>query len=443
MSASLPMVSRLAWRNTIRNWRRSLASSLAIAIGFTAISLFDGFLSDLKFIQEDGYVSRGMLGSVLIQKPDAQYKMFEDMWRYALTAEDQTFLENIVLKDPDVKFRVRFLNLQGMISNGRNNAIFMGNAFDLKEGREARAPRWEWNTLAGKPLHLMPDDNVTLLGMGLGKMMDCNPDQDVTLVTKRGGGYIAEDRPFTCARPRLQLSASTEAAQVNALDLTVAGLMDQGFREMDQHWVQLPLTTAQRLLDTDKITLMAVHLKAGANPYDFIGRMNAQIKSAGRSYDVLSWKDHTVGNFTRNTNSILNTFRMIFMTIVVTIVVLSVANTMVKSVNERIREIGTLRSIGFRRRDIRAVFTFEGLSLALLSCVAGIVITLLLSLAINFSGIRYHGGLLSVPVFLSVATNPTIWFWNSLWLTLLASGTAWFSSRRAAKMVVADALRFN
>ncbi|MCX6125892.1 MAG: FtsX-like permease family protein [Proteobacteria bacterium] len=441
MPASFSTVSRLAWRNTTRNWRRSFASSLAIATGFTAISLFDGFLGDLKFIQEDGYTSRGMLGDVLIQRPDAQHKLIEEPWKFALTADEQVFLDKIVLGDEDVALRVRFLEVKGMISNGQNNAVFFGSAHDLKEGLAARAPLWKWNVLAGKPLHLMDTENVILTGMGLGRMMDCLPEVDVINSTKRGGGYIAEERPFKCLRPRLQLSASTEASQVNALDLTVAGLMDQGFREMDQHWVQMPLTTGQKLLDTDKITLMAVRLKPGKDPGAFRDRMKMLAAKEGRNFDIMPWRDHSIGAFIRSTNQILNTFRMIFMTIVVTIVVLSVANTMIKAVNERIREIGTLRSFGFRRRDIRVIFTLEGFSLALLSCGAGIILTILLSLAVNHSGIRYRAGMLSVPVFLTIGMSPIIWMMNGLWLTLLASGTAWFSSRNAAKMIVADALR--
>lgn len=441
MPASIKTVSRLAWRNTVRNWRRSLASSLAIATGFTAISLFDGFLSDLKYIQEDGYTSRGMLGDIIIQRPDAQHKLVEDPWKYSLTADDQKFLDEFLLRDSEVELRVRFLEIKGMISNGQNNAIFMGSSHDIKEGLGMRTSRWQWNTLAGKPLHLMESDNAVLTGMGLGLMMDCKPDGDVTNVIKRGGGYIADDRPFTCLRPRLQLSASTEAAQVNALDLTVAGLMDQGFREMDQHWVMLPLTTGQRLLDTDKITLMSVRLQKGANVDRFIDRLEKAAQANGMNFDVMRWRDHSIGAFVKSTNQILNTFRALFMTIVIVIVVLSVANTMMKSVNERIREIGTLRSFGFLRRDIRSVFTLEGFCLALLSCVAGVLLTLLLSLAVNYSGIRYRAGMLSVPIFLSVGMNPFIWLANSIWLTLLAAGTAWFTSRRAAQMSVADALR--
>lgn len=443
MPAPNSTIARIAWRNVIRNWRRSLASSLAIAAGFTAVSLFDGFLIDIKRVTEDGYSSRGMLADVLIQHKDAENKLVEDQFAYSLTKEEQEYLDKIVLSDPDVVTRVRFLEVKGLISNGRNNAVFVGNAHDLKEGYVARSPHWEWNAIAGKPLAKMDDDNALLMGMTLGQMMDCTSTVDVKTVTQRGGGYLPEERPFHCDNPSMQLSASTEAAQVNALDLKVAGLMDAGFREADKHWVQLPLTTAQRLLDTDKITMMSVRLKDNSQSNAFINRIKEQSKATGHEFDIKRWQDHNFGAFMRNTDQILNAFRGLFMSIVIIIVVLSVANTMMKAVNERIREIGTFRSMGFHRRDIRKIFTLEGFGLALVSCAGGLALTLILCLAVNYSGIRYRAGMLSVPIFLTVGMNPVIWITNCIWLCLLAASTAWFSSRRAAKMIVADALRAN
>jgi putative ABC transport system permease protein len=441
MAISSTAIGRLAWRNVVRNWRRSLATSLAITAGFTAISLFDGFLADLRFVQEDGFSSRGMLGDLIIQKKDAQHYLVEDTWKYALTKSDQEFIDSYVKQNEDILRRVRMLEVKGMISNGENNAIFIGSSHDIAEGLELRAPLWQWNAVTGKPLHLVESDEYLLMGLGLGAMMGCTPTVDVTNVLRRGGGYVSEERPFKCGKSTMQLSVTTEAAQVNALDLGVAGLMDQGFRQGDMHWVMLPLSTAQRLLDTDKVTVITLKLHSGKDPKKTMDDLKQKTKAAGLDFDIMPWRDHTIGNFMRNTQQILNTFRLIFMTIVVTIVVLSVANTMMKSVNERIREIGTLRSFGFRRSDIQRVFTAEGLFLAVLSCLGGVVATLLMSFLINHSGIRYSGGMLSVPVFMTVGLNPMIWISNSLWLGALAAASAWFSSRRASQMVVADALR--
>jgi putative ABC transport system permease protein len=439
-----PLAKRLAAigrRNVTRNWRHSLASSLAILAGFTAVSLFDGFLNDIRRVNEQGYSMRGMQGDVIIQRKDAQFKLVEDAFAYSLTKEEQDVVEEILAKDPDFDLRVRMLEVKGMIANGRNNAIAIGMAYDVPEGLKMRSALWGWNTIAGQPFHEAGIDDAILVGNGLGRMMDCVPKVDVIKVMRRGGGYIPENRPFECERPSLQVSASTEAAQVNALDLKVVGIVDGGFREQDKHWITMPLTTAQKLLDTDKITSMNVRLKPGADRAAFIKRFKAATSARGLNLDAMRWQDHAVGGVMRGSMQILETFRNLFMVIVVTICVLSVSNTMMKSVSERIREIGALRSFGFKRRDISIMFMYEGVFLALFSCLAGIAVTFLCSLMLNFSGITYKAGILSAPIYLTVALNPTVWMLNTIWLTSLAAGTAWFAARKAATMVVADAMR--
>jgi putative ABC transport system permease protein len=198
---------------------------------------------------------------------------------------------------------------------------------------------------------------------------------------------------------------------------------------------------AQKLLDTDRVTTISVRLKNKNQIPQFVQRVKKQLRDKGLDLDVIPWKEHQVGAFMRGSMDITNTFRNLFMVIVVTICVLSVSNTMMKAVTERTREIGSLRSFGFLQREIATMFAFEGVFLALLSCIFGVIFTILASLAINFSGITYKAGLLSAPIFLTVALNPVVWILNTLWLTVLAAGTAWLCSRKAAKMVIADAMR--
>lgn len=441
INAATKRMANIAWRNVTRNWRHSLASSLAILAGFTAVSLFDGFLGELERVTAEGYAVRGMQGDVIIQRKDAQYKLIEDSFAYSMTKPEQDIVEELLRNDPDFDLRVRFLEVKGMISNGRNNAIFIGASVDVDEGKRMREPTWDWNTVAGKPLHLTDPENSVLIGTALGKMLDCEANVDIIHITKRSGGYIPEDRPFTCVRPSLQLSASTEAAQVNALDLKVTGIVDGGFREADKHWIIIPLQTAQKLLDTDKVTTISVRLKNKKAIPAFIKRMREETKAKGIDLDIMPWQEHAVGAFMRGSMQILNSFRNMFMVIVVIICVLSVSNTMMKSVTERIREIGALRSFGFRRHDIALMFTLEGLFLALLSCAAGLVVTILLSFAVNYSGITYKAGLLSAPIYLLVGFTPKVWLMNTIWLTALAAGTAWVASRKASRMVIADAMR--
>jgi putative ABC transport system permease protein len=69
----------------------------------------------------------------------------------------------------------------------------------------------------------------------------------------------------------------------------------------------------------------------------------------------------------------------------------SIFNIMIMSVNERITEIGIMRSIGVLRREIMAMFVYEGLLLGAIGSIAGGVLSLLGGYAIgNIMGMTEH-----------------------------------------------------
>jgi putative ABC transport system permease protein len=433
-------MTRLAWRNVLRNWRHSLATIMAIASGFMAVSLFDGFLRELEYRNYDGFSARGMLGQVLVQRKDAQKYSYDDQWQYALGTKEQAWLEEFFHHDPGFRQRVRFLSVAGMVNAGPHSAVFIGLGYDLKEGAEVRGDRWYWNVLAGEPLDRAKEPSIQL-GMGLGHLLDCESTYTGPSIFLEDGNYRPEPRPFTCKYPRVTLSATTESAQVNALDVPVAALYDAGFREGDKRAASMDLRLAQRLLDTYKVTTIAVQLKDGADPKDFVNRLQAAATAAGLSLDVMPWEEHSIAAYVKGGIQILHVFRNLFMAIVVTIGVMSVANTMMKSVNERVREIGTLRSLGFLRRHLVFMFSLEGMFLSFLACAIGLALTLIASAAIAHMGFSYRAGILSVPILLRVKYVPAAWAVSAVILSLLATGTSWFCSRRASRMVIADAMR--
>lgn len=433
-------LTKLAWRNVVRNWRHSLATIMAIASGFMAVSLFDGFIKELNERNTDGYMTRGMLGNVLIVKKGAQENSADDQWQYSMDAKDQKFMEGFFARDPDFKVRVRFLSMQGLVTSGAHNTVFAGFGYDIKEGAEIRGQRWYWNTLSGKPIDLAEKPSI-LLGMGLGHLIDCDFPYDGPSFILPDGNYTAQERPYKCQSERVTLSATTEAAQVNAIDLPIVGFFDAGFREADKRALHVSLADAQRLLDTDKITMVAVKLKDDNATDAFVKRMKAAAKGEGVDLDIMPWMQHQMAAYVSGGMQIVNVFRNLFMVIVVTIGVMSVANTMMKSVNERIREIGTLRSLGFLRRHLVKMFAMEGAFLSLLACGVGLVMTLVMTFVIARLGLTYRAGILSIPIALHVQLVPMAWLVSAITLSLLATGTAWFCSRRAAQMVIADAMR--
>ncbi len=73
--------------------------------------------------------------------------------------------------------------------------------------------------------------------------------------------------------------------------------------------------------------------------------------------------------------------------IIMTVALLSVANVMGTTVNERVPEIGTLRAFGIEKWQLRLNFVFEGLIIGFIGAVLGIILGFVLAFTISQAGI--------------------------------------------------------
>ena len=368
-SAARPLF-RIAWRNVRKHWRHSFGAMLSIVVGFIAIGLFAGYLEDLNALQREWYVHRGMMGHVIVERRGASgSEGRDDPWAYALHAREQAFIDDYLRqRAADVQERMRVLQVVGLASTGRAGVMFVAWGLDAPESAVVRAD-WAWNVTGGVPLHRAPA-NAVIVGNGLGALLDCSGPSPLTALGPTGRP-TGEARPIRCRQPMVQLSATTERGQLNVIDPAIVGLFDAGLKEIDNKFVHLPLALAQQLTDTEAVSLYAVLLRDGRRLDAFADGLTAAARAAGLDLVAVPWHRHEFAELYRRTDSILNIYRNLVVLIVVTIAGMSVLTTMLKAVNERVREIGTLRSLGFRRRHVLALFTIESALLAVVSSALG------------------------------------------------------------------------
>jgi ABC-type antimicrobial peptide transport system permease subunit len=140
----------------------------------------------------------------------------------------------------------------------------------------------------------------------------------------------------------------------------------------------------------------------------------------------------------------LNLISIIAVCILFIVIIIGVVNTMRMTIRERTREIGTNRAIGMQRKDVRAVFVWEIVYLALVSCLVGLALgyglmALFSNITIDatdnmFSMFLPKQHLYFLPTF---GWNLAVFIMINLFTTIIA----FFTARRASKLQVADALR--
>jgi putative ABC transport system permease protein len=309
----------------------------------------------------------------------------------------------------------------------------------VPEGAKLRRG-WKWDAVAGRPLYLAGSSAI-LLGSGLGRLLECQPTSDRSYLGPNGLP-IAEERPLRCRRPRAQLMSRTDKGQINAVEAEIAGTFDGGQAEMDRAWIHVPLPLAQQLMATRKVSYYAVELRDKAQAVAFGKEVREAAAARGIALEAVPWEEHWVGDDWRLGMQILGAFRSLMALVVVVIAGMAVFTTMVKSVSERTREIGTLRSIGFTRRQIVTLFAVEAGLLTVIASALGLLVTLVVTHGLTAAGLTYNAGVMAEPIRLGIAYVPATYLSTAAYLAVLAGIAGLLPARRAARRPIPDALAF-
>jgi putative ABC transport system permease protein len=401
----------LGLRNILKNRRRSLVTVLAVALGFAAISLFAGYVHNVYAALADQAIRGERLGHLIVMKEGLLKQGKLEPEKYLLSAAEITRMTEVLRRDAAVALVTPRLGVSGLVSNGRLSTIFIGEGmvpedvalirgdFRLDRGGELDPGRPNAGAFAS--------DLADILGLG--------EDDYAVLVT------------------------STVEGLTNALDLEVQGIFNTGNTGTNDKFLLLPYAFAQRLLDTagaDRLTLL---LADGSDAAAARDRALAAFQAVGiEGIAIKTWVEMS-SFYTKVKNLFDMIFTFIF-AIVVVIVMMSIVNTMSMAVMERTREIGTLRALGMRRFDITSLFCVEGILLAAVGGILGILLTGGGALLVNQLNLSYVPPSSSDAVLLLVDIVPPVMASAFLFLGLLAAVAALLPARQAARMAIVDAL---
>ena len=122
----------------------------------------------------------------------------------------------------------------------------------------------------------------------------------------------------------------------------------------------------------------------------------------------------------------------VLLALAVVIALIGIVNTLLLSVFERTHEIGLLRAVGMRRRQVRAMIRSESVIISLFGAIVGVIIGTGLGIALSAS--LKHQGITDIVV-------PYARLVVLLLLSgLLGLGAATWPARRAARLDVLAAI---
>ena len=403
-------IGQFAFRNVLRNKRRSVITLGAIAMGFMAINLFGGYAAETFFgLQQIAIYGEGV-GHLTIYKKGFLTDGKIEPKEYLITEEEQQRIRELVQKNPAITTLMPKLDVAGLISNGATSTIFI-----------AQGAR--------------PDDEATLKAEYPYEGEGARIDKDAPIGVQVGS-ELAEMLDLKL-QDLAVIMANTLDGQMNALDVEIRGIYNTGSNATDDKFMLMPLELCQSLYDTsavDRLVLLIDDVSATESVREWLLK---QLPEIGFDAEVKSWNELSMFY-----NQVKAMFSMIFLfifSIVLVIVVTSVINTMMMSVVERTQEIGTLRALGLKRSKVMKLFGAEGALIGILGVITGIAGTLFVTWLVSVAHITYVPPNNSTEVVLAVHAAPPLLIVSSAFLIGLSFLAAVMPSFRASRLKIVDA----
>lgn len=175
-------------------------------------------------------------------------------------------------------------------------------------------------------------------------------------------------------------------------------------------------------------------IKVVAEDMDYVDSLSKEIKNAG--YMSFSMKDilASIGSVFK--------FVQIFLggigSIALVVAAVGITNTMIMSTYERTKEIGVNKVIGASIKDIRKQFLYEATFIGLLGGIAGLILSYILSMIINFGANIALQAETSMKI-----TQIPIWLalFAIVFSTIVGILAGLYPANKAAKISVLEALR--
>ncbi len=433
---------KIALRNSFKNWKHSVSALLSLSASFVSLVLFDGYIKDIQILYHDNFKYRQMLGDVIIENNDLYSKKgISEPWNFLITKNEQVSIDPFLETISEIKYINKNLQFNGMITNGRQSQILIGRGYNLKIGALQRVPNWSWNTAYGIPLEQADNDFAAVMGKGLAKKMNCNWDVKAFNHMPKGN-YVAENRPFECETLDLQISSTTTDGQLNAIDTMTVGLIDAGYKDIDDRYIQTSIQAAQTLLNTDKITFYSVTLKSEETITQSVSKINSFLNKTHPGLKASAWQNHRMGEMYAKTMDFLSLFRNFVIITIIIVSTLSVINTMIKLVKERTKEIGAMRSLGFRKNQITFMFTLESLYLSLMGTFIGVMSSVILTTFLNALEIKYKAGLLSEAVPFRIAIDGTAYLTATILLISVGTLASVLATKQTISHKIVDNINY-
>lgn len=411
---------KIAFRNILRNKRRTITSAIIIAFGILFFIFFDSIMRGMDKSATDNMIQLST-SSLKIYTKD----YYTDHRSFPLKhgIKNLKDIESAILKNSEVTGITQRVEFLGELSNSSEYSPIIGKVIDKDKDAQVFKIR---DYLVGE--YFSEENNREII---LGKKLAKEFNVDV-------GDYIT-------------LYALTKYDSRNADDFKVVGILNTTDPTINRSTVLITYDAANELLDLEDLkTELNISIKK-KNTFEEEVKVMKDLKNnlikEFPELEVLTFKDLAADFITVMKQKQSWSWLMIF--VVLLIAAVGIFNTVMMSVYERIREIGVLRAHGLKPFELAILFIYEGFLTGILGGVLGVFSAVGLNIYLIYWGIPIDQvvgdmDISGMPVWGTIygQWNISMIIIGFLFGVIVATLAGVIPSRKAAKMKITEALRY-
>jgi ABC-type lipoprotein release transport system permease subunit len=355
----------MAWRNIIRNIRRSMITMAAITIGLASLlflwSFNDGIHNNMTRNMQDS-----IIGSIQIHQQgyfrSPRLSRFVQQPQRVITALHHAGIDDYASELQDFALAAGDDVSEGLVLLGVNpdhTLLTMPNKVD--QGRWLNAD----------------DTNAVVLGATSARNLGLQLNDELVLLTEDRFGSLAAEK------------------------FTLVGIISSGEMGIDRGLAVIPLSFMQGWLGMDgRVSRILVQLPSDRLEPSFQS-LNAALSD--QNYEVMRWYD--MYPMMQQWVELENVFYYIFLGVVLLIVAAGVMNTVLMSMLERIHEFGVMLALGCSRFSLAGMVLLESIILGSCGVLMGTALGLSLVAWFHRIGIDLSGQMDTIQRFY---VNPVV-----------------------------------
>lgn len=347
---------KLAFKNIFRNRQRTFLTLLPIVFGVTLLIVMFSLLDGLNRDSINNLINYESATLKIVSKNFSIFDKKIDINKVGFIVPDEIveFLKNSKLVEsftPEIIFT-------GDLSDGINRLPVLVKGIDFSSYKKT------FKTLEKTYPKIDDFENDKLLiGSDLLKYFEINFDSILIIQSRTSGGTF------------------------DAFDVKLLGVVSTGNPNIDRTTTYVDIEKARDFLNIgNKVSNISIKLKKDSSLYDFMKSFE-NVLSKYPYLKLVTWEDFAVE--IRAIDSAKRYSGSILIFVFLLIGGVGIANTILLSIYERFKEVGTMRAMGAPNSVILKMFLFEGATLGFLGSLIGMVLGGLLSFYLYKVGLDF------------------------------------------------------